>query len=150
MRQVRQSVGLPVMADESLCTFEDGQRLIDSEAADIFNIRLGKCGGFSGAMRLVQLARENKLGCHLGSLVGETGILTSAAEDFGRRVEEFECLEGKGQNKVLLEADIVELVHRNPESNEAHSGLGIQVLEERLKRFSVSDSVHFKDEGIRA
>ncbi len=150
MRQVRQSVGLPVMADESLCTLEDGQRLIDSEAADIFNIRLGKCGGFSGALRLVQLARENNLGCHLGSLVGETGILSYAAEDFGKRVEEFECLEGKGQNKVLLEADIVEPAHRNPDSNESNAGLGIQVLEDRLKRFSISESVIFKDEGIRA
>jgi len=36
------------MADESLCSLDDGRRLIEERAADIFSIRLGKCGGFSG------------------------------------------------------------------------------------------------------
>lgn len=107
LRELRETTKIPVMADESLCTLEDGQRLIDERAADIFNIRLGKCGGFLGAKKLVDLAREHRLGCHLGALVGETGILSAAAELFGRAVPVFDCLEGKGQNKFLLAEDVV-------------------------------------------
>jgi muconate cycloisomerase len=106
MRCVREQTGLRVMADESLCSLDDGRRLIEARAADIFSIRLGKCGGFLGSLRLVELARRSGIGLHLGSLVGETAILSRAAEIFGQRVSGFACLEGKGQNSFLLQGDI--------------------------------------------
>jgi muconate cycloisomerase len=106
LRRVRTETGVPVMADESLCTLEDGRRLIEAEAADIFNIRVGKCGGLLGSLRLVELARSAGLGLHLGALVGETAVLSRAGERFGAAVSGFDCLEGKGQNKFLLQGDV--------------------------------------------
>jgi len=96
LRRVREVTGLPVMADESLCSLADARRLLEEDAVDIFNIRLGKCGGFLGSLRLSDLAAEHGLSCHLGTLVGETGILSRASEIFGSCVEGFACLEGKG------------------------------------------------------
>lgn len=143
MRRVREELGLPVMADESLCTLKDANRLADAQAADIFNIRLAKCGGFGGSMRLVRFAEEAKLGCHLGTLVGETGILLRAAEVFGRRAGRFACLEGKGQNRFLLEQDILEDGETDDDSTECgqSAGLGITVDSRRIARYTISERV---------
>src|SRR4029078_10196874 len=84
MRAVREATGFRVMADESLCSMDDARKILESQAADIFNIRLGKCGGLLASRRLVQLAHRENLDCHLGTLVGETGILSHAREIFRR------------------------------------------------------------------
>ena len=99
--------GVPVMADESLCTYQDAERLIAADAVDVFNLRLGKNGGFLASRRLVELARSHRLGLHLGTMVGETGILSAAGEIFGSRIAEFACLDGRGQNEWLLARDVV-------------------------------------------
>jgi L-Ala-D/L-Glu epimerase len=108
MRRVREETGVAVMADESVCTLSDAEQLIASRAADIFNIRLGKNGGLLASRRLVQRARAAGIGVHLGTMVGETGVLSTASALFGRCVDGFACLDGKGQNAFLLERDILE------------------------------------------
>jgi L-alanine-DL-glutamate epimerase-like enolase superfamily enzyme len=142
MRRVREESGVPVVADESVCSLDDGQRLMAAHAADIFNIRIAKCGGFLACLRLVKLAHETGLGCQLGTLVGETGILSCAAEIFGRRVEGFEFLEGKGQNKCLLVEDIVEVPL--PGASTPREGLGITIASGRLAQWAASTPTVFK------
>ena len=143
MRYVREQSGIRVMADESLCTLADAHRLIDERAADIFNIRLGKCGGFLTSLRLVELARAHGLGCHMGSLVGETGVLSSAAEMFVRSVGGFDCLEGKGQSTFLLEQDVCEPAASPAERWPSH-GFGAHVRADRLEKFKVSEPLIFR------
>jgi L-alanine-DL-glutamate epimerase-like enolase superfamily enzyme len=136
LRRIRRETGVKVMADESLCTLDDGRRLIDAEAVDIFNIRVGKCGGLLGALRLVELARAAGLGLHLGALVGETAVLSRAAEIFGRRVAGFACLEGKGQNRFLLAGDIaVELRGGDVDGGDSVPGLGVELQEDQLRKY---------------
>ncbi len=127
MRRVRHETGVRVMADESLCSLEDGRRLVAADAVDIFNIRIGKCGGVLGAARLAELARGAGLGVHLGALVGETAILSRAAEVFGRCVPGFECLEGKGQNRFLLAGDVAD--------EREGFGLGLALDDEKLRGY---------------
>jgi L-alanine-DL-glutamate epimerase-like enolase superfamily enzyme len=67
-----------VTADESLCCLRDAMTLIEREAANVFNIRLAKNGGITGALALAKLARSHSIGIQLGSLVGETGLLCNA------------------------------------------------------------------------
>jgi L-Ala-D/L-Glu epimerase len=135
MRNVRGKTGMRVVADESLCTVGDARSIIQARAADVFNIRLAKCGGFLASLEVVKLARNSGLACQLGTLVGETGILSRAAEIFGERVEGFTFLEGKQQNRRLLVEDIVG-------DTGAHGkyGLGITIAEERLARWAASRS----------
>jgi len=127
MRKVREKTGMAVVADESLCSLRDAHAIIQARAADVFNIRIGKCGGLLPSLELVRLARDSGLSCQLGTLVGETGILSRASEIFGERVEGFHFLEGKRQNRRLLVADIVE----DSEAYGMH-GLGIAVAEKNL------------------
>jgi len=131
MRAVREATGLRVMVDESLCSMADAKTILEARAADIFNIRLGKCGGLLASGRLAELARKEGLGCHLGTLVGETGILSQAAELFGRIQPGFDYLEGKGQTRSLLEQDITKATNGVP-------GLGYEVDADALARFRIS------------
>lgn len=131
-RRIREETGLPVMADEGLCTREDAERLIRERAADIFNIRIGKCGGVLASLDLVELARQAGVRCHLGTLAGETGILTRAAEVFGRFVGGFDCLDGKGQNHQLLLHDVLEDPRQAVSAPLSAAGLGVRVSLERV------------------
>jgi L-alanine-DL-glutamate epimerase-like enolase superfamily enzyme len=98
---VQREGGLPVVADESLCTLEDAELLLEQRAADIWNLRLAKIGGFTGFLALLQAAgyplppglngRSTTPGrpqekrpvyrpqIHLGVLVGETSLISAAA-----------------------------------------------------------------------
>jgi muconate cycloisomerase len=139
MRRVRESTGIAVVADESLCSLTDGQSLIAERAADYFNIRIAKCGGFLACLRLAKLASEAGLRCDLGCLVGETGILSRAAEILSRHIEGLEFIEGKHQNKRLLVEDIVESAFA-----ESAVGLGIRISPGSFERWNVSAPNIFK------
>ena len=135
MRKVREKTGIAVVADESFRTMADARSIIKARAADVLNIRVAKCGGLRASLELVNFAKHSGLSCQLGTLVGETGILSRAAEIFGERVEGFEFLEGRLQNKQLLVEDIVEDAGA-PE----RYGLGLRVAEEHLARWQTSRS----------
>lgn len=105
MRFVRKRCGVPIMADESACTLSDAQLLAEMGACDILNVRLAKCGGISGAIKMVELARENSMKCQLGCLVGETSILGAAGRHFAFAVPDLIHVEGS-YNRHLLKTDI--------------------------------------------
>lgn len=143
LARIQAETGVAVMADESLRDLADARRLIDSGAARIFNVRLGKNGGVWGAHRLCALARAAGIELHLGTMVGETGVLSAASEIFGRCEAGFACLDGKGQNRFLLEVDILgESSHHRDHTNEP-SGLGITVDDERVAAHRVGEILRF-------
>jgi L-Ala-D/L-Glu epimerase len=147
MRRVRELTGVAIVADESLCSLADAESLVAANAVDYFNIRLSKCGGFLAGLRLVRFAHEAGLRCDLGSLVGETGILSRASEIFGTHVEGFEFLEGKNQSKQLLVQDIVERVHATNDFGEhkvAGKGLGIRLLCDNVSRWAAHTATLFE------
>ena len=46
LKKVKKKSPIPIMADESCCDHHDAQRLIQLGACDMFNLKLGKSGGF--------------------------------------------------------------------------------------------------------
>ena len=82
LRRVREKYGIPVIADESLCSKEDALVLIENEACDGFNVKLSKCGGLIRSREIVSLARQHNKSWQLGSHVGETEILARAGGHF--------------------------------------------------------------------
>lgn len=129
---VRRRSGVKVMADESVCSLDDAEALIEMEAADIFNVRLGKNGGLWASKRLVERARAAGVDVHLGTMVGESGVLSRAAIVFGRCISGFACLDGKGQNAFLLGADVVD-PEPPLEAGPEHPGLGVKVDLHRVR-----------------
>lgn len=115
MRRIRETLGMRVMADEGVCTLDDARRLVDAGAVDVFNVRLGKMGGMLAAAEICAYARASSVEVSLGTMVGETGVLSRASERFGRCVPGFDYLDGKGQNAFLLARDVLQAEHSAPQ-----------------------------------
>jgi L-alanine-DL-glutamate epimerase-like enolase superfamily enzyme len=149
MRAVYERTGIAVMADEAVCSIADAEAIVAAGAAQIFNVRPGKHGGVLGSLGIVARARAAGIAVHLGTLVGESGVLSRVAEVFGRCVAGFACLDGKGQNRFLLEEDIL-----RAQSDEADNpaiaapldapGLGVDVLPEAIARHRLGHPVELR------
>jgi muconate cycloisomerase len=103
--ELKRRTGARVIPDESLVTFDDAERLADAGAIDGVNIRISKCGGFLPSLRLAQFARKRGLIIQLGSMVGETSILSAAARKFLELVPGVRYAEGN-LGKLLLAEDV--------------------------------------------
>lgn len=79
LARIQKEGGIDVMADESLCSRADAAALIDADAANIWNVRLAKVGGFTGFLELVEMAGRAGVRIHHGVLVGESPLLAAAA-----------------------------------------------------------------------
>ncbi len=116
----RERLAVPVAADESLFTPSDAVRLVRAEAADVFNIKLGK-SGLLGAADIASVARaanvDLMVGCMLESAVG---IRTSAHVVAG--IGGFSHVDLDGNQ--LLDEDVIPL-SRGPEIQVAGPGHGV-------------------------
>ncbi len=66
------------VADESVRTVSDLDRIVSDRSFGMVNIRLSKNGGLLRSLRLARLAAERGLRYQLGCHVGETGVLSAA------------------------------------------------------------------------
>lgn len=125
--------------DESLISEADARRLIELGVADVFNIRISKCGGFLASLRLAALARKHGVKIQLGCMVGETSILSAAGLRFLEVCPDVYWVEGCF-GSFLLRGDVV----RKPLSfgyggrppKQGNSGWGIEVEDSLLMQFA--------------
>ncbi|WP_224999802.1 mandelate racemase/muconate lactonizing enzyme family protein [Cesiribacter sp. SM1] len=76
---VRAQSPVPIMADESCCDHHDAARLIQLQACDSLNIKLGKSSGFLNAQKIVALADEKETPMQVGGfLESRLGFTASA------------------------------------------------------------------------
>lgn len=144
MKQVRDAIKIPVIADESLCTEEDARRLIGLEACQIFNIRLSKCGGLGAATRIRRMADEAGIACQLGCHVGETSILSAAGRHFALTIPHLSYVEGSFSPYLLVRDVVAQPVVFNSgglASELPGPGLGVEVIEDVLQELAVSHHV---------
>lgn len=79
LAKVRKESPVKIMADESCCTLTDIQNLLDSNSCDMFNIKLGKCGGIYKALQLLKKAEEFNIPVQLsGFLESRLGFTATA------------------------------------------------------------------------
>lgn len=97
---------VPVVADETLCSVADAERLIAERGCDVFNVRISKCGGLINSGRIHRLGQAAGLKSQLGAQVGETGFLSAAGRQFATRCEPIWCEGSYG--KLLLQEDITD------------------------------------------
>jgi muconate cycloisomerase len=103
LAEIRPRLGIPVMLDESLCGYPDATRAIERQTADLFNVRLSKCGGIVPTLRIVALAQRSGKGLQLGCHPGETGLLSAAGRHMASNVRGFRYVEGSYDRHVLAE-----------------------------------------------
>lgn len=140
LKKVTESVDVPIIADESLCSVADARRLAEMRACGLFDIRLSKCGGFLNAAKILQTGKEAGIKALLGCHVGETGILSAAGRHFAQCFDELVYIEGSFSS-LLLKEDIIQEDLLFGKGGIAPSlkgpGLGITVREDILKRYAV-------------
>jgi L-alanine-DL-glutamate epimerase-like enolase superfamily enzyme len=103
LADVRASVRVPLILDESLCSRYDAERAVQHGTCDLFNLRLSKCGGFIPSLRLAQFAQRHGLGCQLGCQIGETALLSAAGRHFAASVKDLRYLEGSYDRHLVRE-----------------------------------------------
>jgi L-alanine-DL-glutamate epimerase-like enolase superfamily enzyme len=141
MAMLRREVEVPLMADESLVTMLDAEKLIEAKAADYFNIRISKCGGLARSQRLAKYARQNGIRLQVGSQVGETAILSAAGRHLAASLDNVEFVEGSYGTMLLAEDvtnDPVRFGYRGEAPVFRGLGSGITVLEDRLRKYATS------------
>jgi len=69
LRKVRKKSPIPIMADESCCDHHDAKRLIDLNACDMLNIKLGKSGGIYNALKIISLAEKAGMKMQVGAFM---------------------------------------------------------------------------------
>lgn len=138
---LRREAEVPLMADESLVTMRDAEKLIEAKAADLFNIRISKCGGLARSLRLAKYARQNGVRVQVGSQVGETAILSAAGRHLAASLDNVEFVEGSYGTMLLAEDvtnDPVRFGYRGEAPVLRGLGSGITVLEDRLRKYATS------------
>ncbi len=141
MAMLRREVDVPLMADESLVTLRDAEQLIEAKAADFFNIRISKCGGLARSHKLAKYAQQAGVRLQVGSQVGETAILSAAGRHFAAALDNVDFVEGSYGTMLLAEDvtnDPVRFGYRGEASVLTGPGLGIAVLEDRLRKYATA------------
>lgn len=144
LKKVGDALGLPIIADESLCSEADARRLIDLKACQIFNLRLSKCGGFGQALRMQQMAEKAGVLCQLGCHVGETSILSAAGRHFALSVPNLVYVEGSFSPFLLTRDPVtapVAFAYEGIGPALPGPGLGVEVLDPALNELAVSRKI---------
>ncbi|MGI8759580.1 MAG: mandelate racemase/muconate lactonizing enzyme family protein [Acidimicrobiales bacterium] len=139
LKALRRASPIPVMADESLVTLEDAEVLVAEEAVDLFNVRISKCGGIRRSREIARLASSAGVGVQVGSQVGETAILSAAGRHLAAWLPDVAFVEGSYGTLLLTEDVSVEPVrfgHGGRAPPLPGPGLGVEVVETRLRRYS--------------
>jgi len=142
LAEIRLRIATPIMLDESLCSISDAQRAVELGTADLFNIRLSKCGGFLNSLKIAAIAHQAGLGYQLGCQVGETGILSAAGRHFACSVANIRAVEGSFDRLLVKERLTVEdlTFGVGGVAKRLHGpGLGIEVDEKALGRVRVRE-----------
>jgi L-alanine-DL-glutamate epimerase-like enolase superfamily enzyme len=142
MADVRRSVPVPVMADESCYTLQDAMALVRASAADILSIYVGKGGGIGPARKIAAVAEAAGLTCTIGSNL-ELGIASAAMAHVatataGVGAEEFPCdiLGPLAYEHDLLQEPLD--VHDGSVAVSDKPGLGVEIDERMLAKYRVT------------
>lgn len=82
LAEIRRSIGVPLMLDESVWTPRDAIEVIRRGAADIVNVYVTEAGGILNAWRIFSLCEAAGIPCMIGSMP-EFGIGTAAQIHLG-------------------------------------------------------------------
>lgn len=139
---LREKLGLPVIADESVYTLSDATLLAHLHAVDAFSVYIGKAGGVGPARAIADFAHGAGLKCTIGSNL-ELGIGSAAMVHLGLAARGItaEDLPCDIIGPLFYEDDIVRepLPIRPGEANAwPRSGLGVELDDEKVARYRVA------------
>ncbi|MBN2815781.1 MAG: dipeptide epimerase [Campylobacterales bacterium] len=69
LKDIKEHSTIPILADESAFSLNDVKQIVQTQSADMINIKLMKCGGITKAIEILEYAREQGIVCMLGSML---------------------------------------------------------------------------------
>jgi L-alanine-DL-glutamate epimerase-like enolase superfamily enzyme len=99
--------GVPIVADESICTVRDLQRFAGTGAYQTVNVRVGKSGGVTGAAGLLRQSLDCGFDVVSGTMVGETAVMLRFSKKMLHHCDALSYVEGLDQSKVLLAEEVI-------------------------------------------
>lgn len=138
---LRSSIGIPIMADESVFTLADAWNVLRAHAADVISVYPGKNGGIAASVEIAHVARAAGIVCHVGSNL-ELGIGSAAMLHLAAAVANIDSATYPADilGPHYHEADLItEPLSLGPEGARVPDGpgLGVSLDEEALGRFRV-------------
>jgi L-Ala-D/L-Glu epimerase len=136
---VKANSSIPIMADESIVTYDDAKNLIEYNACDYFNLRISKCGGLYRSLAIAELAEQKGIKVQLGCQVGETAVLSAAGRHLAAYLSDIKFIEGS-YSTLLLEEDIsrekIVFGSRGEAPVLTGHGLGVNIRQDILNKYS--------------
>lgn len=132
--RVRANSPIPLMADESLSDHHDAKRLIDLEACQLFNLKLGKSAGIFKALKIIALAEKAGIGMQVGGFLESRLAFTASAHlsTVSEHIRQFDF-----DSPLMIEDDPVEGGITYGENGRVSlpntPGLGARVREDYLR-----------------
>lgn len=105
LAEMRRRFGVRIALDESCCTPEDVERAVNIGAIDVANVKLSKCGGFTGALRVAAAAVRRGLTLQVSCQVGESALSSLAGRQLAGSVRGVEFVEGS-YDRFLLKRNL--------------------------------------------
>lgn len=141
LAEVRRSVRVPIIADESVYTLADAKMVARAEAADVFSIYVGKAGGIAPACEIAAFAHSVGIKCTIGSNlelgVGSAAMIHLALSAPGIDADTYPCdiigplfYEDDVLTKPLPMSGGSARVHDQP-------GLGVELDDEKVEKYRV-------------
>ncbi len=78
LKFVTDHVSIPVMADEAVFSPADAERIMETGAADMVNIKLMKAGGIHNALKICALAEVHGIECMVGCMLEAKASVSAA------------------------------------------------------------------------
>ena len=69
LKYIKERVQTPLLADESIFSIKDAQKLLEMQAIDYVNIKLAKTAGITQALKLADLSAEFGVKCMIGCML---------------------------------------------------------------------------------
>ena len=97
---------IPIMADESVFTHHDAERIIRNDACAFINIKFAKSGGIHEAIKINQVAEQNNIICMMGGML-ESRVALTAKVHFAMAFDNIKfydldtCLLGHKEDPVI-------------------------------------------------
>lgn len=144
MAAVTAAIDTPIAADEMVMNLADAMQVVKRKAADIITLKLVKSGGIYFSKKIVAVAEAGGLACSIGSM-HTFGVGTAAIHHFVSATKEVGDPIGYGTPLELFVDDIVtepiQLVNGTVTVPDK-PGLGVELDEEKLKKYSVEITIH--------
>jgi len=138
MCQLRQSVTIPIAADEAVGDLASARIVIATRAADILVIKPQLCGGLRNAQRIIQAAEQRGVQCVITTTI-ESGISLVAALHLAAATPQVTLACGLATAHLLVDDLVLEplAVQRGVLSVPQGVGLGVTLDRKALKQYEM-------------